>query len=902
MAESLLKTTLKTSLAEATVNEIQCGTANYYHFWGRTADWSGSVEVPQDSLKYEIQARDNAINLKKISSSDVIYVIPRHDWVNGTVYDMYDDAVGSYITVSATGNAATKTLTGTFDLSTFGVGWSVSGTNIAAGTTVVGASGAIVLSHFPTGVVSSVTITKKTSSGAVTLADPTCNFYCVTSENRVYKCLFNNGGTPSTVEPYWTTHTPFETADGYIWKYMYTIPRYFLNKFATAAEIPVTTANGSLFYSNGSINAVKILSGGANYDSNTSLVVSGDGRATNGIYKILAISIDTVGSGYGSAPTVTIDPPVSSLAFVGSTSYNAGQQISTTAGHIYSVYVSGISGATAPTFVGPDFVANGTLSLKYVGTTVRATATVSSGAVNSIIPIGYVGKVTVTSPGSGYNPNRGPLAVAFSSVVGTTPSATATVSVNGKITQTHIINAGEITSGTPTATIDGPPSITKSFNSTTNVNYTLNTITISNHTFVTGDYVLFNSNVTAYIIAVDTDTIQLATTFANANAATALSLSTLGMAANQSYTIQTNGTTAQLAVQVEYGAGYIVEPAVTLSAPTSGTTATASVISEIQHAKLNPIISAGQIVGVDIEDCGVGYTTATVTVNGEGTGAVLEPVYATKTLDSQQARIEALAVPGSIEVIEVLHGGLNYATATCTVAGDGTGCEITPVIDSVTGSIVDVTVDSPGTGYTHATITITGTAKNGTTIVPAYLRAIISPKFGHGSNAVKELNASDVLMSTRIEPLTKQSGFDVPGYLHQYGVIKNPLIFGTANRFTKQNGSACIVIVGNFEYAKVPVGAKLVDANQLQYTVLANPTSNSGATGVSILVQSAGTTTPTVGDVLSYQSYPSQSATISAVMYPDVDKYSGEMLYLCNSESFQSTTNQTVSLNTYFRF
>lgn len=48
-------------------------------------------------------------------------------------------------------------------------------------------------------------------------------FYVVTSVNGVYKCLDNNGGGLSTVEPAITTPTPFNTSDGYRWKYLTTL-------------------------------------------------------------------------------------------------------------------------------------------------------------------------------------------------------------------------------------------------------------------------------------------------------------------------------------------------------------------------------------------------------------------------------------------------------------------------------------------------------------------------------------------------------------------------------------------------------------------------------------------------------------------------------------------------------
>lgn len=48
-------------------------------------------------------------------------------------------------------------------------------------------------------------------------------FYVVTEENNIYKCIFNNDGAESTVKPTGVLATEFTTSDGYIWKYMATV-------------------------------------------------------------------------------------------------------------------------------------------------------------------------------------------------------------------------------------------------------------------------------------------------------------------------------------------------------------------------------------------------------------------------------------------------------------------------------------------------------------------------------------------------------------------------------------------------------------------------------------------------------------------------------------------------------
>ena len=67
------------------------------------------------------------------------------------------------------------------------------------------------------------------------------SFYVITSENNVYKCINNNKGAASTVEPNGYSTKVFTLSDGYTWKYMYTVSLGQADKFLTASYMPVRT-------------------------------------------------------------------------------------------------------------------------------------------------------------------------------------------------------------------------------------------------------------------------------------------------------------------------------------------------------------------------------------------------------------------------------------------------------------------------------------------------------------------------------------------------------------------------------------------------------------------------------------------------------------------------------------
>lgn len=112
----------------------------------------------------------------------------------------------------------------------------------------------------------------------------TKEFYAVVNTGAqylIYKCLYNNNGANSTVEPSGTDQNPFETPnDGYIWKYMYTANDTYMSKFATASFLPLI--------------------------ANTSVATN----ATDGSIEVIAIDPDNVGNRYDnyfSGTFVSID-------------------------------------------------------------------------------------------------------------------------------------------------------------------------------------------------------------------------------------------------------------------------------------------------------------------------------------------------------------------------------------------------------------------------------------------------------------------------------------------------------------------------------------------------------------------------------------------------------------------
>lgn len=127
-------------------------------------------------------------------------------------------------------------------------------------------------------------------------------FYVITNEYNVYKCLYNSKGSASTIKPTGFSTIPFSTSDGYTWKYMYTVSLGDANKFMTPDYIPVktvTVSDGSaesdrqLAVQNaavsGALEVIETVDVGSNYLQVANGIVEAGGRRS------LKLSSTTVG-------------------------------------------------------------------------------------------------------------------------------------------------------------------------------------------------------------------------------------------------------------------------------------------------------------------------------------------------------------------------------------------------------------------------------------------------------------------------------------------------------------------------------------------------------------------------------------------------------------------------------
>lgn len=204
------------------LDDVASTTEHYYIGIGRSQQWdsSDSPTTAINSLREERNLRLSLQSLKK--AENVSYVIPRNNWISGTIYSAYDNNQAGY---------------------------------------------------------------------------PANSYYVVTDVNAVFICLQQGkdatGSTvASIIKPTGNSSSPFKTSDGYIWKFLYTISATNANSYLSANYMPVRLVdsagpsdpaldqeqygiqNAAIA---GQISSVSMLTGGTGYTSAPTVSIIGDG-------------------------------------------------------------------------------------------------------------------------------------------------------------------------------------------------------------------------------------------------------------------------------------------------------------------------------------------------------------------------------------------------------------------------------------------------------------------------------------------------------------------------------------------------------------------------------------------------------------------------------------------------
>lgn len=238
------------------------------------------------------------------------------------------------------------------------------------------------------------------------------------------------------------------------------------------------------------------------------------------------------------------------------------------------------------------------------------------------------------------------------------------------------------------------------------------------------------------------------------------------------------------------------------------------------------------------------------------------------------------------------------------IEGDGTGAIANATLSntSITATaaqtnIASVKVTTIGKNYSYANAFVFGSGTGANT------RVILPPKYGHAYNSAKELTANNVMVAVTIGEADSTEGGKISSNTNfrQFGLLINPHKYGDNASVTFANANNIVVQTSN---VNVLSGASYI-ANEFVY----QGTSANTAIAYGYVVDQQGNVikisnkfgTFTVGGVLIGANSGTQR-TISSSNNPDLQPYSGDILYAENILSVDREDGQAENLKLIVRF
>lgn len=150
-----------------------------------------------------------------------------------------------------------------------------------------------------------------------------------------------------------------------------------------------------------------------------------------------------------------------------------------------------------------------------------------------------------------------------------------------------------------------------------------------------------------------------------------------------------------------------------------------------------------------------------------------------------------------IKTVYIEAAGKNYANGLgqeFDIIGDGAGGKVR--VDVEGGEITNTVVTSGGKDYSYALVDL-GSINSNSTGTPAHLIPVIPPSKGHGFDVYTELGTDKVLVYARFDDSTKD--FPVDTSFAQVGIVKNPTKVGTNDVYQENTFSG----LSSFKFSSI---------------------------------------------------------------------------------------------------
>lgn len=343
----------------------------------------------------------------------------------------------------------------------------------------------------------------------------------------------------------------------------------------------------------------------------------------------------------------------------------------------------------------------------------------------------------------------------------------------------------------------------------------------------------------------------------------------------------------------------------------------------------------GELVSIIVTSNGQNYREASnIVVNGFSSGQKFLNLSNTTTVReifsiSSLANLANMTISGTglvsgthITSINDSNGFITLSSATSTgggganalnqisistrvyIDGDGKGAIANAILSntSITATAVQtniaaVNVVTIGKNYSYANAYIFGSGTGANT------RVILPPKYGHAFNSAKELGANNVMVAVTIGEADSTEGGKISSNTNfrQFGLLINPHKYGENTAITFANANTVVVQTSNVNV--------LSGANYLINEYVYQGASANTAKAYGYIVEQQGNVikisnrfgTFDVGGVLIGENSGTQR-TISSSNFPELQPYSGDILYSENIISVDREEGQAENLKLVVRF
>lgn len=314
---------------------------------------------------------------------------------------------------------------------------------------------------------------------------------------------------------------------------------------------------------------------------------------------------------------------------------------------------------------------------------------------------------------------------------------------------------------------------------------------------------------------------------------------------------------------------------------------------------------------------------------------------------------------GQLKTAVIVNRGQGYTENTYNnvpIKGDGNGA-ICSIVVGADQKVSSITITNGGSGYTFATVDlISAGITNSSTNKNAEFEIIIPPQGGHGYDIYGELGATKTLIYSRLENDDLNPDFIIGNQFARIGVIKNPKIYNSSSLLTSQKASAlyALKLTGNTNSTTFILDSNITQTVGVASTAVgrvcswdsktgvikywqdrniaissqkdaydnyvspqygynlnyftANPDTGGsitifgGTNNLAIQTNFGSSNNPGITTTINNFTYYLGQSFVKGVSSPEVQKYSGEMLYIDNRPSITRSSNQKEDIKVILQF